>query len=70
MTHAQDLTYTLIAIAVIGLLGAFAFQRHFAVHDKPEPRMVPWMIICLGCVATGVMLVVHLVNLFGFETGR
>ncbi len=33
------------------------------------PRMVPWMPIMLGCAATGLMIIVHLVNLWGFETG-
>jgi len=40
------------------------------VHDKLKPRMVPWMLIFLACVSTGMMIVVHLVNLMGFETGR
>jgi len=70
MTPAQDMKYTLIALVVVALLGAVCFQRHFAPHDKPKPRMVPWMMIFLACIATGMTLIVHLVNLLGFETGR
>lgn len=69
MSHSQDLTYTLIALVLVAGLGFVAFQRNFAKHDKLKPRMVPWMIIALGCIATAFMLVVHLMNLVGFETG-
>ena len=70
MSPSQDLTYTLIALALIASLGLVAFNRHFAKHDKVKPRMVPWMIIALACIATSFMLIVHLVNLIGIETGR
>lgn len=70
MTPTEDMTYTLLAMACVALIGAFSFRRHFALHDKPEPRMVPWMIIFLACIATSLMLLVHLVNLLGFKTGR
>lgn len=70
MSTSQDLTYSLIGLACVVLLGVVAFRRHFAPHEKLKPRMVPWMIIALGCISTGFMIVVHLVNLMGFETGR
>jgi len=70
MTHSQDLTVTITGLIICICLGLVSFRRHFAKHDKLAPRMVPWMIICLGCVATGFMLFVHFVNLFGFQTGR
>ena len=67
---SNDLKFTLLALCVCAALGTISFKRHFAKHDKLKPRMVPWMLICLACVSTGVMIVVHLVNLMGFETGR
>lgn len=70
MTSSEDMTFTLLAMACVALIGMFSFKRHFAVHDKPEPRMVPWMIIFLACVATLLMFLVHFVNLLGFKTGR
>lgn len=66
-THLQ---LTLLGLVACAAIGAIAFRRHFAKHDKLKPRMVPWMLIFLACVSTGMMIVVHLVNLMGFETGR
>jgi len=70
LTLSLDLTLTLLGLLLCISLGAFSFRRHFAPHDKLKPRMVPWIIISLGCIATSFMLVVHLVNLMGFETGN
>lgn len=70
MTPTQDLQYTLVALAFCAGLGILSFRRNFARHDEFKPRMVPWMIIALACLATNFMLIVHLVNLAGFETGR
>jgi len=68
--YSADLQYSLLGLCACAIIGAIAFRRHFAVHDKLKPRMVPWMLIFLACIATGMMIVVHLVNLMGFETGR
>lgn len=67
---STDLKFSLLGLLFCAALGAIAFKRHFAKHDKLKPRMVPWMLIFLACVSSGVMIVVHLVNLMGFETGR
>lgn len=69
MTLSNDLLFTIIGLAACVLIGVFAFRRHFAKHDKLKPRMVPWIIISLGSIATGFMLLVHLVNILGVETG-
>lgn len=61
---------TILAIGVCAILGSLSYYRHTKPHDKLTPRMVPWIVIALGCLATGFMLIVHLVNLLGFETGR
>lgn len=68
--YSTDLKLSLLGLFICVALGALSFQRHFAKHDKLKPRMVPWMLIFLACVSTGTMVVVHLVNLMGFETGR
>jgi hypothetical protein len=34
------------------------------------PRMIPWTLIAILCVATEIFLAAHLVNLLGFETGN
>ncbi|MCF6221009.1 MAG: hypothetical protein L3J65_07835 [Robiginitomaculum sp.] len=65
-----DFLYTSLGlIACIGL-GALSYHLHTREHNKLQPRMVPWIIITMACVATSFMLVVHLMNLFGLETGR
>jgi len=70
MSPQEDLLFTLSALALFAGIGFFAFRKHFAEHNELTPRMVPWMFISLACIATIFMLVVHLVNLFGLETGR
>jgi uncharacterized protein YneF (UPF0154 family) len=70
MDMSNDLLGTLVGLAACIFIGIFAFRRHFAKHDKLKPRMVPWIIISLGAIATGFMLLVHLVNILGIETGR
>jgi len=70
MTITNDLLGTSVGLATCIVVAIFAFRRHFAKHDKLKPRMVPWIIISLGAIATGFMLLVHLVNILGIETGR
>jgi len=70
MNISNDLLATCVGLTACILVGVFAFRRHFAKHDKLKPRMVPWIIISLGAIATGFMLLVHLVNILGIETGR
>ena len=70
MIYSSDLGLTILGLIGCICLGILSFRRHFARHDKLKPRMVPWIIISLGCIATGFMLFVHLVNVLGIETGR
>ena len=68
--YSTDLKLSLLGLIFCAALAALSFNRHFAKHDKLKPRMVPWMLIFLACIATGMMIVVHLVNMMGFKTGR
>lgn len=70
MSFQTDLIITLTALSICAALGSFSFIRHFKPHDNLKGRIIPWMIVCLACLATGFMVVVHLVNLLGWETGR
>lgn len=70
MTRTYDLTLTFIALLILLIIGALSFRNHFAEKPSIKPHRLPWMIICLGCIATAFMVLVHLVNLMGFETGR
>jgi hypothetical protein len=67
---SNDFIITLSCLALCILLGIFSFKKHFARHEELKPRMVPWIIISLGSIATAFMLFVHLVNILGIETGR
>ncbi len=70
MSQSDDLTLSLIALLFLVALGIISFRNHFKTHDTIKPHRLPWMIICLGAIATSFMIVVHIVNLLGFETGR
>ncbi|MEE9273142.1 MAG: hypothetical protein V3U57_07750 [Robiginitomaculum sp.] len=68
ITH--EILFTFMATLSFLVVGAYSYARHTNVHEKLEPRMVPWSLIAMACLATTFMLIVHLVNLFGFKTGR
>lgn len=66
----SDLEGTILGVILCSGIGAFCFWRHFRKREtlKAAP-IIPWIIPGLGAAATGFMLMVHLVNLMGFETG-
>lgn len=66
----QDILYTLAGLIACLCLGMISYHLHTREHNKLAPRMVPWIIIAMACIATSFMLIVHLINLFGLETGR
>lgn len=70
MSHSEDLILSFIALAICGGLVALGFRQNF--KEKTEFRSVrpPWMIIALAAISVGFMIVVHIANLFGLETGR
>ena len=70
MSQQNDLILTSLLLVLCIVLGVAGFRNHFKVHDVVRPHRPPWMIISLGSIATGFMLLVHLVNLLGVETGR
>ncbi len=65
----QQLAFTLFAFAACLTLAAFSYYRHTKEHLNLKPRMVPWSVITMGCVATLFMLAVHIFNLLGYTTG-
>jgi hypothetical protein len=63
------LTLALLAAAICcgvgcGWLGARA------PDPRRGPRMAPYRFLMILCAALGLMLLVHVVNLFGLTTGR
>jgi amino acid transporter len=65
-----QILYTMFALAACLGFGFFSYHRHTREHNSVKPRLIPWIIIAIACLATSFMLIVHLVNLFGFETGH
>lgn len=70
MSKSDDLMLTLIALAFCAGLAVISFRNHFGEKKSIKPHRLPWMIIALGSIATGFMVIVHLANLLGFETGN
>jgi len=70
MSPENDMTISLIGLAICVFIGVAGFREHFKKHKTIKPHRLPWMLISLAAIATGFMLLVHVVNLLGLETGR
>jgi cytochrome b subunit of formate dehydrogenase len=70
MSHSEDLLISFIALLICAGLTALGFRQNF--KEKTEFRRVrpPWMIIALASISVGFMILVHIANLFGLETGN
>jgi hypothetical protein len=70
MSHSEDLLISIIALLACASLTALGFHQNF--KEKTEFRRVrpPWMMIALASLSVGFMILVHIANLFGFETGN
>ena len=65
----MDITLSIIGIAVaIGSYFLFSWRADLP-HDKPDPRLIPWRILSFVSVIAGLLIVAHLFNLAGLETG-
>lgn len=64
-----DLILTLSGIVICAGLAFTGIRLRFREKTNIRPYRMPWMIIALVAIAVAFMLVVHLVNIFGFETG-
>ncbi|MEO0607237.1 MAG: hypothetical protein AAFY82_03335 [Pseudomonadota bacterium] len=61
---------SLILAASFMALGLFAQSKLGTVRKKDQrPHQVPWGLVMIGCVFALFMIVVHLLNLVGVETG-
>lgn len=69
MSHSDDLLISFIALAICAGLVVLGFHQNF--KEKTEFRRVrpPWMIIALAAISVGFMVLVHIANLLGLETG-
>jgi len=54
----------------IGGLGIYAHSKLGTVRKKDQrPHQVPWGLVMIGCVFLLFLVVVHMMNLIGVETG-
>jgi hypothetical protein len=65
-----DLRFTLILMLVFGLIALGAGIQGARPPSLKGPRMIPWRFIMLVCVTICVILIVHVLALFGVKTGR
>lgn len=70
MSHSDDLLLSFVALVIFGGLAGYGLHAHFKKHDKIRLHKPPWMLICLGSISIAFMIVVHIANLFGLETGN
>ncbi len=65
----MDLLFSLVGIMACTGLFLLCHWRASLPHDKPEPRYIPWRILSFACIVLGLLIVAHLLNLAGLETG-
>lgn len=66
-----DLAFTLWALGGAAGLAVFAGWRGARPPDlKRGPRMIPWRPLMAASATAFIILLVHLVNLFGISTGQ
>ena len=67
----MSLTLTLVLMGVfIAGFGLCAWQSGRPSDPARGPRMIPWTLLAIFSATAAIFMLVHLVNLFGFETGQ
>lgn len=66
----MSLTLTLILLGVALALAGFCGWMGARPKVLGKPRMVPWQFLMMLSAALGILMAVHLLNLFGIETGN
>lgn len=67
----MDLPLTLVACAfflVLAILCGWMGAR--PINVLKGPRLVPWRPLMMVCVVALMLMMVHLANLLGFQTGN
>jgi amino acid transporter len=69
----MDLATTLIILAITGALFALSYWRSAQPADQRIPNLnpwrIPWRTIMIFSGAAALLMLVHIVNLMGFQTG-
>lgn len=65
----MSLTVTLCVLAVAVVVFGYGSWRAARPADPLKPRLIPWRFVSLFAGAVGLLMMAHVVNLFGIETG-
>lgn len=65
----MSLTATLAVLVPAALLFFYGSWRSAQPADPLKPRLIPWRPIMLIAGVVALLMLVHLVNTLGFETG-
>lgn len=67
----MNLPFTVAALVVLLILAAFCGWRGARpANILKGPRMVPWRPLMMVCAVAIMLLLVHLLNLLGLQTGN
>jgi RsiW-degrading membrane proteinase PrsW (M82 family) len=64
----MSLAVTLLVLGACVGLGVFAAWRDNQPVKSLDPRLIPWRVILIISFTGAILMLVHLVNLAGFET--
>lgn len=67
----MDLPITLVATIVFLVLAVvFGWLGARPINVLKGPRLMPWRPMMMVCVVGLMLMMVHLINLLGFQTGN
>ena len=69
MDKTTDMAITIFVLLASLALAALFWHLGTRERNDLKPRMVPWKFLTFGLLATALMVLVHLANLLGWQTG-
>ena len=64
-----DLLMSIGALVFFVRISVFASHRAGLPYDVERPKKLPWRLIMIISGFLAAMVLVHMINLFGYETG-
>lgn len=58
----------LIAVSAIGF-GWFSHSKIGTVREDQRPHQIPWGLVMVACAFVFFLVIVHMLNLIGVDTG-
>ena len=69
MTISIDLILSVCGLLVMIGFAAFCSHRAGLPRDDMKPKRLPWTLLMIVSGFIALMIFVHLINLWGYETG-